>query len=242
MNPLTAQLELDATSYPGWRDGIVEAEASGAAAPREPRTYAGYPRSSLQRLKPRRRSSLDRVLLTRRSARELGTDLPTCDELSRLLQLSHGITGQLWSGPVPSAGGLQSLELYAAILEPDWLGAGTFHYDRVGHHLSRLSTSGSRETWSKRVPSLGLVQGGSILWIIVGDGERVSRKYGDRAARFLLQESGHLMQNLCLVSTTLGLVTVPLGGYCEREVARELQLLDSDLVLYVGLCGHAITD
>jgi hypothetical protein len=76
---------------------------------------------------------------------------------------------------------------------------------------------------------------------VVGDGERVSRKYGERAVRFLLQESGHLMQNLCLLSASLGLVTVPLGGYFERDIARQLVLPRSDLVLYVGICGRPAT-
>ena len=47
------------------------------------------------------------------------------------------------------------------------------------------------------------------------------------------------MQNLCLVSTSLGLCTVPLGGFFERDIARQLLLLRTDLVLYVGVCGNA---
>jgi nitroreductase len=72
-----------------------------------------------------------------------------------------------------------------------------------------------------------------------GEGERVERKYGERGYRFLLLEAGHLMQNLCLLSASLGLMTVPLGGFFEREVAAELLLPSSDLVLYLGVCGRA---
>lgn len=249
-------LELDATTYPEWRDGILAAEASGAAMPGEPRSYPGYPRVPLDRVRPRRFCSLDRVLAHRRCQRELSGILPSRSALSRLLQTSHGITGSLNAGPVPSAGGLQALELYLVVLESvakgdwtpgsegsspllqrGWLPSGIYHYDRVGHHLSELKKGATRADWQERVPSLELVQGGSLLWLIIGDGERVARKYGERAMRFLLQESGHLMQNLCLVAASLGLVTVPLGGYFERAVGRKLQLLASDWVLYVGICG-----
>jgi nitroreductase len=58
-----------------------------------------------------------------------------------------------------------------------------------------------------------------------------------RAERFLLLEAGHLMQNLCLVSTSLGLVTIPLGGFLEDEIAMELCLLAGDRVLSCGVCG-----
>ena len=52
-------------------------------------------------------------------------------------------------------------------------------------------------------------------------------------------EAGHLMQTRCLLSASLGLATVPLGGYRESAVARELALPASDVVLYLGVCGAA---
>jgi SagB-type dehydrogenase family enzyme len=231
--------ELDATSYPEWLDGIVAAEASGAALPGEPRSYPGYPRWPLDRVRPRLLGSLDRVLARRRCRRELSSALPSRRVLSRLLWAGHGVTGLEAAGPVPSAGGLQALELYLVVFTPGWLPAGLYHYDRAGHHLSQLPGGAGRTDWEQRVPSLGLIGGGALLWLLVGDGRRVADKYGERSARFLIQESGHLMQNLCLLSASLGLVTVPLGGYFERDLARQLVLPRTDLVLYVGVCGRA---
>jgi SagB-type dehydrogenase family enzyme len=228
--------ELDATSYPEWRDRIVAEEANGAP-PAEPRSYPGYPRWSLDPVRPRLWGSLDRALARRRCHRGLSTALPPRHTLSRLLKAGHGVTGPRFAGPVPSAGGLQALELYLVALTPGWLPAGVYHYDRAGHHLSQVAAGAARGDWERLVPSLGLVRGGALLWVLVGDGRRVARKYGARGARFLLQESGHLMQNLCLLSVSLGLVTVPLGGYFERDVARQLFLPRADLVLYVGASG-----
>src|SRR5439155_6915811 len=122
-------------------------------------------------------------------------------------------------------------------LEKGWLPTGLFHYDRVGHHLSQLADIAGRANVQPHAPSLEQFTGGSILWLLVGDGARATAKYGARGLRFLLLEAGHLMQNLCLVSTSLGLTTVPLGGYFEGELARWLGLLASDEVLYAGLCG-----
>ena len=53
----------------------------------------------------------------------------------------------------------------------------------------------------------------------------------------LLLEAGHLMQNLCLASVSLGLATVPLGGFFEQDLARAFALPATDRVLYIGLCG-----
>jgi SagB-type dehydrogenase family enzyme len=230
--------ELDRTTYPAFREAVAEAEMLGLAAPGPPRSYPGYPRQPLERVRPRLFGpSLDHALARRRCIRTLGLHQPSRPVLSRLLFAAHGVTGPASGGPVPSSGGLQALELYLAVLEPGWLEAGAHHYDRAGHHLSRLVEGGGRADWAPLVPSLGLVVGGSVLWLIIGDGARVGGKYGGRGLRFLLLEAGHLMQNLCLLSGGLGLATVPLGGFLEQDLARRLQLPAEDVVLYAGVCG-----
>jgi SagB-type dehydrogenase family enzyme len=122
-------------------------------------------------------------------------------------------------------------------LTAGWLPAGVYHYDRGGHALAQLAAGADRADWLGRVPSLAVVEGGALLWVLVGDGERVAGKYGARGWRFLLLEAGHLMQNLCLMSWRLGWATLPLGGFFEQEVARALALPAEDAVLYLGVCG-----
>jgi SagB-type dehydrogenase family enzyme len=226
--------ELDAATWPAWRDGILEADA--ASTPGPPRSYPGYPRWLLPRPGGRLWPSLDRVLARRRCTKP-GAAQPSRRVLGRLLGAAHGITGDRAAGPVPSAGGLQALELYLAVLAPGWLPAGAYHYDRVGHHLSQVVAKEERAGWEKHVPSLERLGGGGLLWLIAGDGARVQARYGARGLRFLLLEAGHLMQNLCLLSTSLGLVTVPLGGFFERALRKALGLPETDLLLYVGACG-----
>jgi SagB-type dehydrogenase family enzyme len=227
--------ELDRTSFPEFRDGVLRAEQQGTT--HEPRSYPGYPRWPLDRLRPRLWPALDRVLLARRSARTLDTAPPSRRRLSRLLQFAHGVNAAQHRGPVPSAGGLQSLELYLVVLEPSWLPPGLYHYDRAGHHLSQIAEGADRAAWLEHVPALHLVSGGGLLWVLVGDGARTTAKYGERGYRFLLLEAGHLLQNLCLLSASVGLATVPLGGYLEQEVARAFVLPATDVVLYLGVCG-----
>lgn len=229
--------ELDRTTYPAWRDGIVAAEASGATSPGEPRSYPGYPRWPLPPCRPRLWPSLDHALARRRCVHPLGVELPSRPHLGRLLQAAHGVTGPHHFGPVPSAGGLQALELYVAAFQPGWLPAGLYHYDRKGHFLSQLVAGCGRRELERAAPSLERLEGGALLWLVVGDGARVAAKYGERGLRFLLLEAGHLMQNLCLLSASLGLVTVPLGGFFEHELARRLMLPEADEVLYLGACG-----
>src|SRR5262249_48164853 len=153
--------ELDRTTYPAWRDGILAAEVSGAARPGEPRSYPGYARWPLPRCRPRLWPSLDRALARRRCLYPLGVELPSRPELARLLQSAHGVTGPTHFGPVPSAGGLQALELYLAVFQPGWLPAGLYHYDRKGHHLWQIAAGCERQELERVAPSLERLEGGA---------------------------------------------------------------------------------
>lgn len=159
--------------------------------------------------------------------------------ISRLLNLAHGIYADRARGPVPSAGGLQALEMYVVTFEQCWLPPGAYHFDRAGNHLSQIVPSASRQEWLTRVPSLASIDGDWILFVLVGDYSRAQAKYGPRGFRFLLIEAGHLAQNLCLLAGSLELCVLPLGGFFERDIARHLTLPASDEVLYLLACGKS---
>ena len=239
MNPLVSWLrltELDRINLPDMAERIAQAEADGSIV--EPRRYPGYPTWPLPRSRRRWWPSFDATLSKRRCVHKLDSRMPDARTLGRLLQSAHGITGEFFRGPTPSAGGLQALELFVVNWQRGWLPEGVYHFDRRGLHLSQIVAAASAERWRELIPSLHQVEGGSLLWLLIGDTQRVGTKYGERGDRFLLLEAGHLMQNLCLASTSLGLSTVPLGGCLEREVAEELRLPLADCVLYAGLCGR----
>lgn len=238
------QTDLSQTQFPAWRKQVSDFDSNKDPGHVPPRTYPGYPTWPL--FAPRFPSLffLSAALLRRRSAPHLRTHLLSQKTLGRMLWHAHAAhpgheTGM---GPTPSAGGLNALELYLIVLDPDsnqstWLPGGVYHYDRMAHRLAQLSEGASRQIWQACVPAMQLRPGGSLLWVIVGDGARVTAKYGQRGLRFLLLEAGHLMQNLCLVSVAEKSCTVPLGGFFEDEIATHLQLLRSDHVLYIGLFG-----
>lgn len=226
---------LDRTTFPAFRDAIARYEHR--ASDGVPRGYPGFPRVALP--PPRRRLGpmLDGLLRRRRSPRALSEALPSAAALGRVLGLAHGVTGPGGRGAVPSAGGLQALELYLAPLVDAWLPRAAYHYDRVAHELRRVGDGASRAELGARVPSLVAATGGSVLLLLVGDVARVEAKYGDRAERFLLLEAGHLMQTLCLTALAEGLALLPLGGVFEASFEEALRLLPTDLVLYAGLLG-----
>lgn len=228
--------ELDELNFTAFRERVIAFEAQ--PAPHEPRSYPGYPTVALPRTRLRWRPSLDQALARRRSSRELSERPLSRATLATLLERGHGLTASEGRGPAPSAGKLCAVELFVAPFTPGWLPVASYHYDRTAHELREVAKSGSRDQWSEVVPSLGQFTGGSLLFILVGEESRVAAKYGPRAIRLLLLEAGHVMQNLCLVASSLSSCTLPLGGFFEREIRRRLGLPATDSVLYVGAAGR----
>jgi SagB-type dehydrogenase family enzyme len=232
--------ELDRLGSEELAERIAQTEEEGID--NTPRHYPGYPTWPLPRRRRRFRPAFDTVMHRRRCQRTMAARLPEPNYLGPLLDTAHGVADELYRGPTPSAGNLQALELYLAHWQNGWLPPGVYHYDRRGHHLAQVKNGADEEKWKRHVPSLWQIDGGAMLWLIVGDQRRVAVKYGERGERFLLLEAGHLMQNLCLASESFGLSTVPLGGCLEKEIAEELCLPADDRVLYTGVCGSPLPE
>ena len=83
------------------------------------------------------------------------------------------------------------------------------------------------------------MEGAGALVILTARFERGEARYGERAYRFALSETGHVAQNILLVAEALDLGAVPLGGFCEDELGRHLGL-DSrrESPLYVVMLGR----
>jgi SagB-type dehydrogenase family enzyme len=220
--------ELDKTNYPAF----IQALSQAALESEGPRRYPGYPTISLPRGERKWvPQSLEKALLKRRRMGRLPVELPPAKSLAHVLRYAHSVCAEGGRGPTPSAGGLQALELYLLSFGEGWLAPGGYHYDRAGHlltsHFSGAERCQIEQDW---VPSLSTVEGGSLVWILVGDLARVEQKYTHRASQFLLLEAGHLMQNLCLLCPT-----VPLGAFFEQALKVAFRLRPTDLVLYAGI-------
>ncbi len=228
--------ELSDSTLPRFRDGLVAAEAAGVS--HRLRSYPGTTRIALARPSRRLFESFDAVVERRRSARALDTRVPTKRELSRVLHLGHGVTGEDGRGPAPSAGNLQPIELYLLVMGEGWLRPSAYHYDRGAHALCDLEVEIARERLEPSMPSFRQVDGGAIVLVLAGDTRAVDRKYGDRAPRFLLLEAGAVMHSLALAAASVGACVVPVGGFLEAPLARMLRLPEYDAVLYCGLLGY----
>ena len=193
-------------------------------------------------------ASLEEVLQRRRSVRAYEPEALDLRDLATLLDLAYGsrrsessVEGDERSivsrqpiaaaeplrRPVPSAGALYPLEVYAFALNVNGLQRGLFHYERDEHQLTaRDLQDRSRELQTILYDRVDLTSAAAVV-AISAVFQRSAIKYGERGYRFVLIEAGHVGQNLLLTAEALDLAALPVGGF-----------VDNALNAFLGVDGH----
>jgi SagB-type dehydrogenase family enzyme len=125
--------------------------------------------------------------------------------ISSLFRLTHAVTARSMHGDQPfyyrsvaSAGALYPFELYLAAHHLDGVAPGVYHYDLFNFSLDILRSS--------PVPVIPTADHGVAATIYIGGiFFRSAWKYRHRAFRYVLLDAGHLMENLRLALSALGL-------------------------------------
>lgn len=188
-------------------------------------------------------------LVVRRRSRRRYQDRPISPEqLATMLQHAAGITGAapaydfstLPLRTFPSAGGLQSPELYCFARLVDGVPPGLYHYHCVDHVLESL---GSADGWSAlcdAVPGQPYIATAPVAFIVTGYYERLRWKYGPRAYRYMGMDAGFLAQNLHLVGEGLGLGVCAVAGFLDDLLEGLLNINGEDeLPLLLVTAGYA---
>lgn len=207
--------------------------------------YEGYPMLKLPNSFTPLKQPLDDIMLSRKSVRDF-TPVPiTIRDLATLLHLGYGETRDNndtgYVRPfrvVPSGGALYPLEIFFYSRHIVNLEAGIYHYNPSKHHIRFLDPGDKTQKISRTVVYPDLVKKSSLLIFITAIFERSIFKYHDRGYRFTLLEAGHVAQNLNLASLGLGMGSVNIGGYFDREV-DDLLGLDgiTHSTIYMVACG-----
>lgn len=157
----------------------------------------------------------------RRSVRDYTRQPITLDELSRLIYLTGGITGQRWGQRLraaPSAGALYPIEIYPLIHRVEGLAPGLYHYAVREHALERLREADLRA----EIARIGLMQEflgqANLVLVFSAIFQRLRWRYRERSYRYALLEAGHLGQNVYLAATSMGLGACAVGAFIDDDL------------------------
>jgi SagB-type dehydrogenase family enzyme len=118
------------------------------------------------------------------------------------------------SRPYPSGGKSYELEFYLAVASCDGLAAGLYHYDPLGHRLTRIRERDGAVDALLHYATIAApnIRRPQIMITLAARFQRVSWKYDSIAYAATLKHVGVLYQMMYLVATEMGLAPCALGS------------------------------
>jgi len=182
--------------------------------------------------------SLEENLAKRRSVRDYTDEQLTMEEVSQLLWAAQGMTSDRGFRTAPSAGALYPLEVYLVAGHVKGLTTGVYHYNPKKHELLMVAEGDMRSRLAAAALGQSPVNNGAVSLVFTAVYGRTTGKYGDRGIRYVLMEIGHSAQNVCLQATAMGLGSVTIGAFYDKEVGRLLNLSEEEEPLYIIPIGR----
>jgi SagB-type dehydrogenase family enzyme len=170
---------------------------------------------------------VEAALGARRSVREFAARALSLAELSQLLWAAQGTTTADGRRTAPSAGALYPLEVSVVAVNVTGLPAGVYRYRPDGHRLLPVATGDRRRALAAAALEQDWMRPAPAALVIAAVFARSERKYGERAARYVHFEAGCAAENVALQAVALGLGTVVVGAFQDREV-QAVAALDAD--------------
>lgn len=180
----------------------------------------------------------------RQSARRYADKPLTEDQLTQLLIAANGLThtdAGMTHRSIPSAGGLNPLEIYAVVTDVTGLERGLYHFNVLDTCLELLKEGELGPVIQHAALGQESVGDAALNLVISARFARTTQKYADRGYRYIYMEVGSAMQNVYLQSASLGLGTVAVGAFNDVAVNTLLEIDGmSESALLIMPIGHPV--
>lgn len=168
--------------------------------------------------------SVEEALHRRRSVREYGEGTLSLEEIGQLLWAAQGMTDPMGLRTAPSSGALYPLEVFLAVGDVEGVPPGVYHYYPRHHELRPVLSGDRRDAVASAALGQRWVCDNGALLVISAVFSRTTTKYGIHGQRYVHLEAGHAAQNVALQATAMGLATVLVGAFDDRQTATFLGL------------------
>lgn len=196
-------------------------------------------------------ASLEQTITRRRSVRRYRTDALTLSEVGQILWSAQGITGASMLRAAPSAGATYPLEMFILVggrcvscgetgQTHCYVGAGIYRYELNAHALSLHKAGDLRPDLAGAALDQGFIAVAPVDIIVCAIYRRTSSRYGERAARYVHMEAGHVGENIHLQAVALGLATVEVGAFRDEAVKGVLGVDEYTEPLYIMPLGKPL--
>lgn len=188
-------------------------------------------------------ADLWKTIASRRSRRDYSARPLSLETLAALLWASQGVTSPgltVSLRAAPSAGALYPVNTWVAARRIENLSPGLWRLDVASFALEAMAVGeGLFARLERAALGQGAVRKAAATIVFTATVERCSSKYGQRAARYIMLDCGHLCQNLLLAAEGLGLGHCPIGAFLDEELNRLLNIDGArEAAIYLATIGH----
>lgn len=181
------------------------------------------------------------ALLKRKSIRRYKMRRVEFKIFSTFMYYIAGVRGYKYGYPLrtyPTAGALNSPEVFVHIDNVESVEKGIYHYNPFQHSLELIRAGDFKHDVYYASLEQSQVLEAAFNILVAGIYDRTYSKYGVRAYRYILQDVGHLGQNIYIVATALGLGTVCMGAFRDDELSKVFHLKERELPLLLYSVGY----
>ncbi len=181
------------------------------------------------------------ALSKRKSVRRYKMRRVEFKKFSTFMYYIAGIRGYKYGYPLrtyPTAGALNSPEVFVHIDNVESIDKGIYHYNPFEHTLELIKPGDFKHDVYYASLDQSQVLEAAFNILVAGIYDRTYSKYGLRAYRYVLEDVGHLGQNIYLVATALDLGTVCMGAFRDDDLSRVFQLKERELPLLLYSVGY----
>jgi SagB-type dehydrogenase family enzyme len=176
--------------------------------------------------------SLEDAIYSRRGIRTFEDKPLRLQQISQLLWAAGGKGIDGLTGPsrsAPSAGGFYPLELILVSGKVEGLEPGIYRYEWKNHKLRLIKKGDHRDALAEAALNQRFIEYAPASIVITAVYSRTAWKYGQRGVvRYVHMDAGHASENMFLQAVALGLGTVTVGAFMDKEVKRVLSVSDEE--------------
>lgn len=186
-------------------------------------------------------TELDQNIIKSQSTERFSARTITLDQLGKLLYLSCGVTKELPDGKklraVLSVDNLYPIEVYPIIFNINNLEEGIYHYNAKRHLLETLNCEHVKNKFASSLLDKEIFDNANALLMLTAIFKKVTLKYGDRGYRYVLLDAGHIIHNICLLTSTMDIGFAVLREFIDDEINDLIGINGVDEAV---ICGLAI--
>lgn len=195
--------------------------------------------------KPELDTQLTEIIARRRSKRNF-TDKPmTIDQLSQILWLTQGITGEFGKAKlraVASAGNRHPFNNYILVNNVEGIAKGIYLFDPHTNSISLVIEGDQTEVFRNACLGQRLISSCQICYIQTAVTARTTDRYRERGYRYIFIDVGHIGAQTQLVCEEMGLGSCNVGAYLDDAVSDVLHLTSEyEIPVYITVIGDPVS-